>query len=195
MYLKQVKQFGKVITNIETERIKNFNNDNNNVHDNNNVYNNDNDNDVYNNDNNDNNDNNNNDNNDVYDNDNDNNDNNNNNNDNNNEIIKNIKILDIFLKKMCDIFSYFLNLYSLIYKLFGIYLLWICVHYFASHLYVKICVPNTLLGFIMSPFMIPTPHCQGLRWIIYNAANMINNMWIITGSWICSNLLILKTNT
>ena len=74
----------------------------------------------------------------------------------------------------------------------GIYLLWILLHYVASHLYVKFCVPCTLFGFIMSPFMTATPHCQGLRWIVYNAANMINNMWIIFGAWICSTLLIIN---
>ena len=72
----------------------------------------------------------------------------------------------------------------------GIYLIWIFLHYLASHLYVKLCVPSTILGFILSPFMTATPHCQGLRWVVYNAANMINNMWIILGAWICSTLLI-----
>jgi len=151
MYLQRVKKIGKVVTNIESERVKNDDNDDN------------------------------------HDNHDDNND--------NNEITKNILILNIFLEKIRNISYYFLNLCSLIYKIFGIYLLWICLHYFASHLYVKICVPNTILGFIMSPFMIPTPHCEGLRWIIYNAANMINNMWLITGSWICSTILIFKKQT
>jgi len=76
----------------------------------------------------------------------------------------------------------------------GIYLLWILLHYVASHLYVKLCVPSTIFGFIMSPFMTATPHCQGLRWIVYNAANMINNMWIIFGAWICSSLLFINKN-
>lgn len=75
-------------------------------------------------------------------------------------------------------------------KASGIYLLWICLHYFSAHLYVKFCVPNTLIGFIMSPFMISTPHCQGLRWIVYNAAGIINNMWILIGAWIYSIIWI-----
>ena len=77
----------------------------------------------------------------------------------------------------------------------GIYLLWILLHYVASHLYVKLCVPSTIFGFIMSPFMTATPHCQGLRWIVYNAANMINNMWIICGSFICSTILKINPTT
>jgi len=77
----------------------------------------------------------------------------------------------------------------------GIYLVWIFLHYFASHLYVKLCVPSTIVGFLMSPFMTSTPHCQGLRWIVFNAANMISNMWIILGAWICSTLLVVNKNT
>jgi hypothetical protein len=74
----------------------------------------------------------------------------------------------------------------------GIYLVWIFLHYIASHLYIKLCVPSSFFGFLMSPFMTATPHCQGLRWIVFNAANMINNMWIILGAWICSTLLIVN---
>lgn len=82
------------------------------------------------------------------------------------------------------------NAITIIFKGLGIYLLWICLHFFSSHLYIKFCVPKTFLGFIMSPFMISTPHCQGLRWIVYNAANIINNMWILIGTSIYSMIWI-----
>jgi len=81
------------------------------------------------------------------------------------------------------------TLFSL--KASGIYLLWIFLHYSSAHLYIKFCVPNTIIGFIMSPFMIMTPHCQGLRWIVYNAANIINNMWIVIGAWIYSMIWVI----
>jgi hypothetical protein len=73
-------------------------------------------------------------------------------------------------------------------KASSIYLLWICLHYFSAHLYVKFCVPYNIMGFIMSPLVIMTPHCQGLRWIVYNAAKIINDMWFLIGAWICSVL-------
>ena len=74
----------------------------------------------------------------------------------------------------------------------GIYFVWILLHYFASHLYVKLCVPNTLYGFLISPFIIATPYCVGLRWLITTGANTINNMWILLGTWICANMSVLK---
>lgn len=74
----------------------------------------------------------------------------------------------------------------------GIYLLWVLLHYIASHLYINCCVPNTIYGFIMSPFMVPAPHCQGLRWIVYNGSNIITNMWVVLGTWFCSVLVINK---
>jgi len=70
----------------------------------------------------------------------------------------------------------------------SIYLLWIILHYIASHLYVKYCVPNSLFGFIISPFMVSTRHCMAIRWIIYHGANSIDTMWIILGTWITSKL-------
>lgn len=100
---------------------------------------------------------------------------------------------DFILERIHNVFSYIQNIFKVIFGVAGIYLMWICLHYFASHLYVKFCVPKTLMGFLLSPFMTATPHCQGLRWVVYNAANMINNMWIVCGTWVCSTLL--KTNT
>jgi hypothetical protein len=83
----------------------------------------------------------------------------------------------------------------LLLKITGIYLLWICLHYGASHLYIKLCVPRTIFGFIMSPFMVSTPHCQGLRWIVYNAATIINNMWLALGAWIYTLIWLSKENS
>jgi hypothetical protein len=87
--------------------------------------------------------------------------------------------------------SFILKSTIIIFKFSGIYLLWICLHYFSAHLYIKFCVPSTMVGLIMSPFMIMTPHCQGLRWIVYNAANIINHMWILIGAWIYSMIWII----
>ena len=89
-----------------------------------------------------------------------------------------------------DVYSFCLRTTLFVFKVSGIYLLWISLHYFSAHLYIKYCVPNTIIGFMMSPFMIMTPHCQGLRWIVYNAANIINHMWILIGAWIYSMIWI-----
>lgn len=71
----------------------------------------------------------------------------------------------------------------------GVYLLWIIIHYISGILYNKICTPNTIYGFLMSPFLITTPQCQALRWTIYNGGNIINNMWIVFGTWIASKMI------
>jgi hypothetical protein len=91
--------------------------------------------------------------------------------------------------------KYFYETIKFIIRISGLYIIWIILHYAASHLYIKLCVPNTVIGFLMSPFMTATPHCQGLRWLIYNAAIMINNMWILFGAWICSTLLFVNSET
>lgn len=89
----------------------------------------------------------------------------------------------------------FIKAIIFLFKASCIYILWIFLHYFSAHLYIKFCVPNTVIGFIMSPFMISTPHCQGLRWIVYNAVSVINNMWIIVGAWIYSVIWIFNNDT
>jgi hypothetical protein len=65
-----------------------------------------------------------------------------------------------------------------------IYLAWIIVHYIASHLYVYWCTPITLSGLFMSAILVPAPHCEGLRWILYHGAIRIQGMWILLGGYI-----------
>ena len=113
-----------------------------------------------------------------------------------NKCISGLYYLQTFFDNILNCFSLLYKAIKFIIKLSGIYLLWIFLHFIASHLYTTFCVPNSLYGLMMSPFMTPTPHCQGLRWVVYNGANVINNMWVILGTWICSNILILnKDNT
>lgn len=100
--------------------------------------------------------------------------------------------------KMYTVFVYIgnktINIIYIFLSVSGTYLLWILLHYIASHLYVRFCTPVSIIGFIISPFLTATPQCQGLRWVIYNGANMINNMWVIIGTWVCSTLLIVNNN-
>ena len=87
------------------------------------------------------------------------------------------------------IFDTSLHMVNYIYTICGIYLLWIILHYFASHLYIKICVPWTIPGFLFSPVIMTTPYCNCLRWIIYNAGNSINHMWITVATFVGQKLL------
>jgi len=117
---------------------------------------------------------------------------------NDNELYKENNISTLFFKNSYCYISFSINFFyktiKIIIKISGVYLLWILLHFFASYLYTKFCVPTTLFGLIMSPFLVNTPHCQGLRWIIYNGANVINNMWIVVGTWLCANLMNLERN-
>jgi hypothetical protein len=75
---------------------------------------------------------------------------------------------------------------------FGIYILWIFIHYFAANLYTKLCTPFTFIGFISSPFLATTPHCQAIRWVVYNGGNSILVMWGLLAAWIMRYLIPLK---
>ena len=101
-------------------------------------------------------------------------------------------VLDKFYICVTCCLHYTFYTIKFIIKISGIYLMWIVLHYCASHLYIHFCVPKTPIGFLLSPFMTATPHCQGLRWIVYNAANVINNMWVVLGAWICSTIFVMN---
>lgn len=79
-----------------------------------------------------------------------------------------------------------------VYSASSIYLFWILLHYLSSHLYVYYCTPRGVYGIFVSPFLVAAPHCRAIRWIIHNGGNMVDNMWIILGTWICSKMLFNK---
>lgn len=96
-----------------------------------------------------------------------------------------------FLKLIGKIF---VNFIIGTFKISIVYFIWIVMHYTASHMYTKLCVPETWYGFFISPFLTSTPHCQGLRWIVYNGANTINSMWVLIGTWLCSKIIFTTQN-
>lgn len=71
----------------------------------------------------------------------------------------------------------------------SIYLFWIMLHYCSAQLYVYYCAPRGLYGFLISPFLVAAPHCRAIRWIIHNGGNMVDNMWLILGTWLCSKII------
>jgi len=118
--------------------------------------------------------------------------------DNEEQIYGEIVYTNFYIEKLGEMiitfFYFIIKSIIFLFNIGSIYFLWIFLHYTASHLYVKLCVPHTIIGFVLSPFMTATPHCQGLRWIVYNGANMINNMWIVFGTWIAANILVINRN-
>lgn len=84
------------------------------------------------------------------------------------------------------LYGFFKNVFSLV----GIYIAWILIHYISSQLYVYLCVPTGLYGFLASPFLAPSLHCQTLRWCIYNGGTNITQMWLTLGSWLVVKLIV-----
>ena len=72
------------------------------------------------------------------------------------------------------------------------YIMWIGLHYGASHLYTYVCTPWTLQGFFMSPFVAPGPHCVALRWAVNTGGDTINLMWFALGTTALTHLTLKK---
>ena len=90
---------------------------------------------------------------------------------------------------MANLYSYAIGVVKFISQVAGVYLTWITLHYGAAHLYTKFCAHDTVVGFILSPFMVVAPHCRALRWVVSTASGVIENMWIVFGTWVCANIL------
>ena len=78
--------------------------------------------------------------------------------------------------------NHFYDYLKIIRNVCGMYFVWILLHYLSAHLYIYFCVPATIAGFLLAPFMVPAPHCQALRWAVYNGGNVIIAMWVLIGA-------------
>jgi len=67
---------------------------------------------------------------------------------------------------------------------FLVYFSVVFIHFIASNIYPSMCCSWTMWGFIMSPFMAVTPHCEGLRWVIHYTGEQIRNTWVWLGGYL-----------
>lgn len=78
---------------------------------------------------------------------------------------------------------------SWIYSVCGYYIMWILLHYAAIHLYPEFCAPYTILGFLLSPFMVSAPHCIAMRWVISEGSSIITAMWIAVAGVLVNKIM------
>jgi hypothetical protein len=71
----------------------------------------------------------------------------------------------------------------------SIYLFWVTLHFVTAQLYVRYCAHPSIYGFLISPFLISAPHCAAMRWVFTKGGTLIDGMWIILGTWLCSKVI------
>lgn len=73
-----------------------------------------------------------------------------------------------------------------------IHFCWVSIHYTAAHLYTKFCCPWTVVGVAFSSVMTMTPHCQAMRWCIFQGASSISSMWLSLGTWMAAKAMFIS---
>tara|TARA_Y100000816_G_scaffold292332_1_gene287050 strand:+ start:1527 stop:1988 length:462 start_codon:yes stop_codon:yes gene_type:complete len=71
----------------------------------------------------------------------------------------------------------------------AVYIFWIVLHYVTAHAYVQYCANPSVSGFFTFPFIVSAPHCIAMRWIFTKGGTLIEGMWILIGTWLCSKLV------
>lgn len=71
----------------------------------------------------------------------------------------------------------------------SIYLFWILLHFITAQMYVRYCAHPSLYGLLISPFLISAPHCAAMRWVFTKGGTLIDGMWILLGTWLCSKVI------
>ena len=64
------------------------------------------------------------------------------------------KFIRFIWNMIIHVLSLTILLIDILYSMFGYYIMWISLHYAAIHFYPMYCAPLTVLGFILSTFMV-----------------------------------------
>ena len=92
----------------------------------------------------------------------------------------------VTFNNMVETIKYYL---MFVYNATIIYFIWVFIQYISIYLYKHFCTPYTIIGILLSPLLISSPHCKALRWAIYTGANTLDSMWVLFGIWISSKLI------
>ena len=92
-------------------------------------------------------------------------------------------------KRVTNIVPFVRPYITSIYQVSALYVFWIALHYITAQLYVKYCATPTFYGFLVSPFLISSPHCVAMRWVFTKGGNLIEGMWTLLGTWLCSKII------
>ena len=69
------------------------------------------------------------------------------------------------------------------------YLMWILIHFITANAYSYFCAYKSITGLFISPFVAVAPHCRAMYWALGQSIDVINNMWIVFGSWLSMHFL------
>ena len=101
-------------------------------------------------------------------------------------VIEPISSSYVTFNNMVNTIKYYL---MFVYNATVIYFIWVFIQYISIYLYKRFCTPYTIIGILLSPLLISSPHCKALRWAIYTGATTLDSMWGLFGIWISSKLI------
>ena len=73
-----------------------------------------------------------------------------------------------------------------------IYVFWITLHFAVTKLFIMLCVPTSMWGLIFSPLTAAAPHCQVLRWALYESGINVGLIGLAAISLVYKTLFVYK---
>ena len=68
------------------------------------------------------------------------------------------------------------------------YLMWILLHWLTINAYSYYCSGSDFWSLLTTPFMSMLPHCRAMIWAIEKSFIVMENMWLIFGTWLIGKL-------
>jgi hypothetical protein len=73
-----------------------------------------------------------------------------------------------------------------------IYFFWVSLHFAVTKLFYHVCVPTSVLGLLFSPLTAAAPHCQVLRWALYESGINVGLLGLMAISVVYKTLFAMK---
>lgn len=71
---------------------------------------------------------------------------------------------------------------SRVLRIIVVMLAWSVAHSACAALYTHLCAPFTPIGVLLSPFVMASPQCTALRWVMQQGVSRVDYLWVILGT-------------
>jgi len=69
------------------------------------------------------------------------------------------------------------------------YFAWVSLSYFSIHAHAHFCAEWSIMGFFTHSFVVSSPHCNALKWLINEGSSAISRLFALFAMYVVSKLL------
>ena len=82
-----------------------------------------------------------------------------------------------------------------VFKFLMTYIVWVSLSYFSIHAQARFCAEWSIMGFLSHSFVVNSPHCNALKWLINEGSSSISRLFAMVAIYVATTLVFDRDGT